>query len=193
VIIDADGSMREFSGANPSTTNNRMEITAAIEALRNLPAGAEVTIHSDSQYLIKTMTLGWKRAKNLDLWHELDAKVAQRKVRWEWVRGHAGDPLNERADALAQAAANSQLPIARAVAASASSAITTGAGSNTASENNSEAEALRALRPLLREDETIRRCVNCGRAFVASGDASDAFAYCALASCQLKKRQSPLE
>jgi len=104
VIINADGSTHVLSGANPATTNNRMEITAAIEALRAFPPGAEVTVRTDSQYVVKTMTLGWKRRENLDLWRELDAEVARRLVRWEWVRGHAGDAMNQRADALATAA-----------------------------------------------------------------------------------------
>src|SRR5437016_14671321 len=83
VLVGTDGSRLEFSGAVPSTTNNRMEITAAIEALRRLPSGIEVTIRSDSQYLVKTMTLGWKRRENLDLWKMLDSEVAQRKGRGE--------------------------------------------------------------------------------------------------------------
>src|SRR6516165_2821752 len=108
VLIGSDASRLEFSGVAASTTNNRMEITAAIEALRRLPAGGEVTIRTDSQYLVKTMTLGWKRRENLDLWKMLDTEVAQRGVRWEWVRGHSGDPLNERADELARNAALGQ-------------------------------------------------------------------------------------
>ena len=82
-----------------------MEITAAIEALRRLPSGVEVTIRTDSQYLVNTMTLGWKRRENLDLWKILDAELAQRKVTWEWVRGHSGNTFNERADELARNAA----------------------------------------------------------------------------------------
>src|SRR5216684_2939472 len=77
VLIEPDGTIREFAGATPSTTNNRMEITAALEALREIPEGAAVTLHSDSQYLIKTMTLGWKRRENLGLWPLLDAEVAK--------------------------------------------------------------------------------------------------------------------
>jgi ribonuclease HI len=110
VLIEPDGATREFAGANPSTTNNRMEITAALEALRIIPPGTAVVIHSDSQYLVKTMTLGWKRRENLDLWRLLDAEVATRRVRWEWVRGHRGDPGNERADELARSAAEGRAP-----------------------------------------------------------------------------------
>src|SRR5689334_2482632 len=105
VLVGDDGSQLDFSGAVASTTNNRMEITAAIEALRRLPPGIEVTIRTDSQYLVKTMTLGWKRRENLDPWQILDAEVVRRKVSWEWVRGHAGEVLNERADELARNAA----------------------------------------------------------------------------------------
>src|SRR5580658_4193153 len=76
VLINADGSTRVLSGTNPATTNNRMEMTAAIEALRAFPQGAEVTVRTDSQYVVKTMTLGWKRRENLDLWRELDAEAA---------------------------------------------------------------------------------------------------------------------
>src|SRR5712692_8105155 len=98
LILEPDGSERELSGSDPSTTNNRMELTAVIEALRAVAPGVEVTVRSDSQYVVKTMTLGWKRRENVDLWQQLDAEVAQRKVNFEWVRGHAGDPHNERAD-----------------------------------------------------------------------------------------------
>jgi ribonuclease HI len=105
VLLGIDGSRVEFSGSAAATTNNRMEITAAIEALRKLPAGVEIYLRTDSQYLVNTMTLGWKRRENLDLWRILDAEAEQRKVRWEWVRGHSGDTLNERADELARGAA----------------------------------------------------------------------------------------
>ena len=105
MLVGSDASRLEFSGAADPTTNNRMEITAAIEALRRLPPGLEVMIRTDSQYLVNTMTLGWKRRENLDLWKILDAEVAQRKVHWEWVRGHSGDTFYERADVLARNAA----------------------------------------------------------------------------------------
>lgn len=100
----------EDSGGEPDTTNNRMELTAAIEALKSLPAQPrQVVIYSDSQLLIKTMTEGWKRKANLDLWKDLDRLAALHQVSWRWVRGHDGHPENERADHLAQAAAGSQM------------------------------------------------------------------------------------
>jgi ribonuclease HI len=104
VIVGREGT-REYSGSDPQTTNNRMELTAAIEGLRKLPAGARVKLRSDSQYMIKSINFGWKRNANVDLWKDLDIEIARRRVSFEWVRGHAGDPLNERADRLALQAA----------------------------------------------------------------------------------------
>lgn len=96
----------ELSGsAIGATTNNRMEMQAAIEVLKALPPGSTVRLHSDSQLLINTMTRGWKRKANQDLWAELDRLVALHQVDWVWVKGHASDPLNNRADALAVAGA----------------------------------------------------------------------------------------
>lgn len=105
---------KEIFGGDPATTNNRMELTAVVEALRALKASSEVTIHVDSSYVMngmRTWIAGWKRngwrtadkkpVKNVDLWQALDAEVARHQVRWVWVKGHAGDPGNERADALA--------------------------------------------------------------------------------------------
>ena len=100
IVIDADG-RRDFSGGESTTTNNRMELTAAIEGLEATPQGSRVKVHSDSQYLVNTMTRGWKRKANHDLWGRLDRLVGDRAVTWEWVRGHSGDPLNEEADSLA--------------------------------------------------------------------------------------------
>src|SRR5262249_26966050 len=119
VIVDGDGSTRVLSGANPATTNNRMEITAVIEALRAFPSGAELTIRTDSQYGVKTMTLGGNRRENIDLWQHLDAEAAHRLVRWEWVRGHAGNEHNEHADELARTAASSAGKTARPAASAA--------------------------------------------------------------------------
>jgi ribonuclease HI len=113
-LIDTAGERRELTGFEPATTNNRMELTAAIEALRALAAGSEVDLHTDSQYLRDGMTdwlprwkrNGWrtsarKPVKNADLWQALDQLAATHRVRWHWVRGHDGHPENERCDALA--------------------------------------------------------------------------------------------
>lgn len=103
--IVMDGLMQTpLSGGDPSTTNNRMEMLAVIEGLSSLPAGSQVTVHSDSQYVINSMTKNWKRNANQDLWARLDQAVAERNVSWEWVRGHNGHPMNEAADRLAVAA-----------------------------------------------------------------------------------------
>ena len=96
------------------TTNNRMELTAVIEALAALKRRCRVALYTDSEYVRKGITTwihGWKQrgwrtadkkpVKNVDLWQRLDALAAQHDVHWRWVRGHAGDPGNERADALA--------------------------------------------------------------------------------------------
>jgi len=103
---------REISGFDEDTTNNRMELTAAIKALELVPEGANVELHTDSQYLrngITSWLAGWKRkgwrtttgpVKNQDLWEQLDAVNAARNVTWTWVRGHAGDAMNERVDEL---------------------------------------------------------------------------------------------
>ena len=186
VIIDRDGRTREFSGAARSTTNNRMEITAAIEALRALPPGTAVLIRTDSQYLVKTMTLGWKRSANPDLWRELDTEVARHRVRWEWVRGHAGDSMNERADELARNAAMGKPETPKEAEAPKRIA----AAASPIADN--ESACVSELRPLLHEGEALRRCAGCGRMFVAKGSgADDAIAYCALAECQLiARRQS---
>jgi cyclic pyranopterin phosphate synthase len=89
------------SGEAEKTTNNRMEVVAAINGLLQTPAGSEVTVETDSQYLVNTMTRNWKRRSNLDLWGRLDGLVAERNVKWVWVRGHDGHPDNERANKLA--------------------------------------------------------------------------------------------
>ena len=108
---------REMSGYEPATTNNRMEIVAALEALRSLPVPCEVDLHTDSQYLRNGMQdwlprwqrNGWRTAdrkpvKNQDLWQSIDELARIHRVRWHWLRGHAGHPENERCDALANAA-----------------------------------------------------------------------------------------
>jgi ribonuclease HI len=108
---------RELSGGDPDTTNNRMELQAVIEGVKALKRRVPVTIYTDSTYVMKGMTewiegwkaKGWKTAarkpvKNEDLWRELDDVLAGHDVQWRWVKGHAGDPGNEAADALARAA-----------------------------------------------------------------------------------------
>ncbi len=101
MVRDPDGRVTELNGYDPSTTNNRMELMGAIEGLRATAPGAEVILRSDSQYVVKSMTLHYKRNKNNDLWEQLDAETATRRVRFEWVRGHGDDPINNRADELA--------------------------------------------------------------------------------------------
>lgn len=112
----ADGAEKELFGGEAETTNNRMEMMAVIEALSALKRPCYVVLHVDSQYVLKGMTewlqgwkaKGWRTAskqpvKNVDLWQRLDALVHQseHRIEWRWVKGHAGDSGNERADALA--------------------------------------------------------------------------------------------
>jgi ribonuclease HI len=116
LLRSADGSTKELCGGELGTTNNRMEMMAVIEALTALKRPCAVVLHLDSQYVLKGITewlvgwkaKGWKTAakqpvKNVDLWQRLDALVtgAGHTIDWRWVKGHAGDPGNERADALA--------------------------------------------------------------------------------------------
>ncbi|WP_312688770.1 ribonuclease HI [Kosakonia sp.] len=109
---------RLFSAGYRLTTNNRMELMAAIVALEGLKEHCEVVLSTDSQYVRQGITQwihnwkkrGWKTAdkkpvKNVDLWKRLDAALSQHQIRWEWVKGHAGHPENERCDELARAAA----------------------------------------------------------------------------------------
>jgi ribonuclease HI len=105
---------RELFGGEPMTTNNRMELTAVIEALAAVKTASTVTLYLDSEYVRNGITSwihnwkrrGWKTAdnkpvKNVDLWQRLDALAQTHRIDWRWVRGHTGDPGNERADALA--------------------------------------------------------------------------------------------
>jgi len=107
---------RELSGGAGETTNNQMELMAAISALETLDRASTITVVTDSSYVkdgVSTWIHGWKRngwktaakkpVKNVELWQRLDAAQARHKVTWEWVKGHAGHPENERADALARA------------------------------------------------------------------------------------------
>ena len=111
---------RELSGGEALTTNNRMELLAAIRGLEALKKPCRVRLVTDSQYVMKGITewmVNWKRrgwttadrkpVKNADLWRELDELCGRHEVRWEWVRGHQGHPGNERADELARAAIRS--------------------------------------------------------------------------------------
>ena len=108
---------KELSGGEMETTNNRMELTAAIEALKALNRPCQVQFYTDSEYLRKGITewmSAWKRrawktagkkpVKNQDLWRELDAVIQQHTIQWHWVRGHAGRRENERVDKLARLA-----------------------------------------------------------------------------------------
>jgi len=109
---------KEISGGEAETTNNRMEMTAVIRALKALTEPCAVTIHTDSRYVIDGMTKwveGWKRkgwvsaskqpVRNQDLWHDLIEAVLHHQIEWQWVRGHNGHAENERADKLASDAA----------------------------------------------------------------------------------------
>ena len=100
-VIEQNGGQVKLSGSEPQTTNNRMEMTAVIKGLEAVDASANVLISSDSTYVINTMTKGWKRKANQELWYQLDRLVGSRNVSWRWVRGHNGDRGNELADALA--------------------------------------------------------------------------------------------
>ena len=104
-VIQQNGAQKIISGGEPRTTNNRMEMTAAIKGLEAVDASAEGLINSDSTYVINTMTKGWKRRANHDLWERLDRLVKDRNISWHWVRGHSGDPGNELADSAATKAA----------------------------------------------------------------------------------------
>jgi len=110
---------KELSGSEPSTTNNRMEMTAVIRALEALIEPCEVILHSDSRYVIDGMTKwihGWQKkgwissskkpVRNEDLWHELIEAAARHRITWQWVKGHDGHAENERVDRLASDAAS---------------------------------------------------------------------------------------
>lgn len=114
-IIEYQAATTDLSGGDSLTTNNRMEMSAAIQALQALPLRCQVTLYTDSMYLRDGVSRwmenwkknGWKTAdkkpvKNQDLWLELDNLLKQHDISWQWVKGHAGHPQNERADALAR-------------------------------------------------------------------------------------------
>ena len=124
VLLKSGGTEKELYGGESGTTNNRMEMLAVIRALESLKRPCQVTLYLDSQYVLKGITewlpgwkaKGWRTAakqpvKNVDLWQALDALVSQggHRIDWRWVRGHNGDPGNERADALANLGVESAL------------------------------------------------------------------------------------
>ena len=116
-ILRSGDHERELKGAEPLTTNNRMELTAAIQALAALKRGCDVVLYTDSQYVRKGI-LEWmpqwklrdwrtadkKPVKNVDLWQALEREIARHKIEWHWVKGHAGVPGNEHTDRLANEA-----------------------------------------------------------------------------------------
>jgi len=117
VLLLSGGHEKKLKGAELDTTNNRMELTAAIEALNALKRSCRVALYTDSEYVRRGISewlpawklRGWKTAnkkpvKNADLWHALDEAAARHSVDWHWVRGHAGNPGNEQADRLANEA-----------------------------------------------------------------------------------------
>lgn len=113
-VLQYNGTIKDLSGGEAETTNNRMELTAAIEALNALKRPCVIELHTDSKYVKDGLTKwihgwkknGWKTAakkpvKNVELWQALDEAVQRHQINWHWVKGHAGDEMNERADQLA--------------------------------------------------------------------------------------------
>ncbi|HTC50864.1 MAG TPA: ribonuclease HI [Steroidobacteraceae bacterium] len=122
VLLNWNGTVKELSGSEPDTTNNRMELTAVIMGLTALKRPTQATVQTDSQYVIKGITewlptwkaRGWRTAdrkpvKNQELWERLDLLVGQHELTWQWVKGHSGDPGNERVDELANLAIDAML------------------------------------------------------------------------------------
>jgi ribonuclease HI len=113
IIVEGENK-QELKGFEESSTNNRMELTAALEALRNVAPEKTIRVYTDSQYLQKGVTewmknwkeRNWKRKggalANLDLWKGLSIEIEKRKISWKWIRGHAGHPMNEKVDRLAR-------------------------------------------------------------------------------------------
>ena len=126
VVLRWNGTQKELHGGDAQTTNNRMELMAAIQALEALNRPAQVRLHTDSTYLLDGITkwvAGWQRngwrtvakkpVKNEDLWRRLVEAMSRHEVTWVWVKGHAGDPGNERADALARRGIEEAVTMAR--------------------------------------------------------------------------------
>jgi ribonuclease HI len=122
VLLSWNGTGKELSGAEPDTTNNRMELKAAIMGLSALKRPTKAAVRTDSQYVIKGITewlpswkaRGWrtvdrKAVKNQDLWERLEQLASQHTLTWQWVKGHSGDPGNERVDQLANLAIDAML------------------------------------------------------------------------------------
>ncbi|MEQ1579278.1 MAG: ribonuclease HI [Steroidobacteraceae bacterium] len=121
-VLTAGDYVKEINGAEPETTNNRMELTAAIRALKALNRHCQVRLYTDSQY-VRTGVTEWleqwkardwrtasrKPVKNIDLWQALDAELSRHTIEWHWVKGHAGVPGNEHADRLANEAIDALL------------------------------------------------------------------------------------
>jgi ribonuclease HI len=116
-VLHYAGAEKEISGGEPATTNNRMELMAAIEALNALKRGSKVRLHTDSKYVLDGVTRwihGWKKngwktgdkkpVKNEDLWRRLDEAASRHEITWKWVKGHSDNEMNNRADALARSA-----------------------------------------------------------------------------------------
>lgn len=115
-LLRFGGREKVLSGSHPDTTNNRMELTAAIEALKYLKRPSQIDFYTDSEYLRRGITEwldGWRarqwkrkggKLKNVDLWQALDAAIREHQIEWHWVRGHAGNPDNQRVDAIARGA-----------------------------------------------------------------------------------------
>ena len=123
-VLVAGKHRREITGYEAATTNNRMELMAALEGLRNLKQPCEVDLYTDSQYLKNGMeqwlakwkkngwrTTGKQAVKNADIWEQLEAEAAKHTMRWHWVKGHAGHAENERCDALANEAIRRRAPV----------------------------------------------------------------------------------
>jgi ribonuclease HI len=173
VVRQPGGGVTELNGHEDSTTNNRMELMAAIEGLRATTPGADVILRSDSRYVVDSMTRHYKRNKNLDLWELLDAETKARRVRFEWVRGHDTDATNNRADELALMGANGRL------LADGASSVKRKPRASKSEDPTAESE----IAPLLKPEESIRECARCGAKFVSVGDA-----YCSQMGCQLEAR-----